>query len=491
MMRFFGLGTLRVLAAFSALWSCTPIAAADLPDIQQAVQTEAEASNDVAVLIGIEDYAFLPEVPFALRDVQAFQQFLVHTRGVPAQRVHILDSNPTAEKIVEVVEEALAEVNAGGTFWFYFSGHGAASTVDGRRLLLGLDTLPEAQSFEQRSVAVADLEALAIGSAADNVLVVLDTCYTGVGRDGEELLAGHRFAVPNAAIQAHERVMEWSATSASETSAPYAPVEQGLFTYFLLGALRGWADGEISGTPDDRVTLEEARIYVDRALRTVSGSTQRPRLDHTAAWGEYTLADSATESGPDLASVPRLTVASSAPTGLAESVAVVAQKTHEYQSQARSDWKTIEAITRGGGPEGRVLLQEFLARYGDAQIAVAGKSYPVDVEELDQARVVLDSYDVYWKKRRQRKAGTALLVVGSVAAAAGAAIAVGFAVEGQSAGKSYEVDWYNSWIAGGGITAGAGGAIVVVGVVNLGQAGRKPPPVAFLPGPFTVVTLEF
>ena len=48
------------------------------------------APDDAAVVIGIEDYAFLPDVPFAERDAQAVSDLLVYTIGVPADRVRVL-----------------------------------------------------------------------------------------------------------------------------------------------------------------------------------------------------------------------------------------------------------------------------------------------------------------------------------------------------------------------------------------------------------------
>ena len=53
------------------------------------LETDAEAAQDAAVLIGIEAYPFLPDVPYAKRDVEAFRQYLPKTRGVPDGQVTV------------------------------------------------------------------------------------------------------------------------------------------------------------------------------------------------------------------------------------------------------------------------------------------------------------------------------------------------------------------------------------------------------------------
>src|SRR5687768_16231294 len=109
------------------------------PDIDTPLRTGATAPADTAVVIGIEDYAFVPDVPYAQRDAKAFYDLLVYTIGVPSSRVRLLDHGAGKEQIVEAVAAAGAEVGAGGTVWVYFAGHGAADPSTGARLLLGDD----------------------------------------------------------------------------------------------------------------------------------------------------------------------------------------------------------------------------------------------------------------------------------------------------------------------------------------------------------------
>lgn len=78
-------------------------------------------------------------------------------------------------------------------------------------------------------------------------------------------------------------------------------VRHGAFTYFAVGALRGWADGELSGQRDGQVTGAEAAAYVERALRSAGVRDQRPNWIADGATGEdWVLTSGAPERGPGL-----------------------------------------------------------------------------------------------------------------------------------------------------------------------------------------------
>ncbi len=246
------------------------------PSIDQPLRTGAKAPNDAAVVIGIEDYAFLPDVPYAERDAQAMEDVLVYTLGIPYDRVRRLGENASREQILTAVDEAADLVGPEGTLWLYYAGHGAASASSGERILLGVDTMANAQSFEARAVPVSALKAAA-GDVHRTVLMV-DACYAGASRGGQDLLAGKRFAVPSYVKPTTGGWIEWNAAQPDELSGPLEPVQHGAFTFAAVGALRGWADGQLSGEPDGTITLEEAQLFVAQTLRTVDVHDQKPDL---------------------------------------------------------------------------------------------------------------------------------------------------------------------------------------------------------------------
>jgi len=413
----------------STLFLTTASLAATLPGIDEPLKTGASAPADSAVVVGVEDYFVLPDVPHASRDAAAFQRFLVYTRGVPAGRVRLLDKGASREQILEAVDRAAAETGADGTLWVYFAGHGAASPTDGERLLLGADAQSDLATFEARAVRVSELQARA--SAGDGqAVLLLDACYSGRGRDGEQLVPGARFAIPASALATSPGVAVWSAASANEWSGPLEPVRHGAFTYLAIGALRGWADGQLDGVRDGSVSAAEAELYVREALVALELTDQRPvlQVDEAGAW---VLSSGVSEQGPDLAA------ASTTPTPASRPVS--------------SDQPFPAApITRLGGRS-----------YGDSHGAPVPWPTVVDLASQDAAgRLAV---------RRYRGAGVGQWVAGI---AGTAALVVGT----MSLGVGLEGDQDDTTDIGmgiAGIVLGAGGIGVDIGLGRVRKARRS------------------
>ncbi len=252
-------------------------AGASVPDVHTPLRSGARAPADAAVVIGIEHYLRAPAVPYATRDAEAFYNYLVYTRGVPAARVRLLDAGASREQILEAVTHAGQQVGKDGVTWVYFAGHGAADPSTGKRLLLGDDVRQDPGSFSARGVEVDELTRLA-GAGGGAAHLIVDACFGGVGRTGDELIAGRRFLVPAYATAPSGAVLEWNAAGPDQLSGPFVPGRQGAFTYFAIGALRGWADGHLDGRRDGTVTAEEAQLFVRDALRAIQITDQQPQL---------------------------------------------------------------------------------------------------------------------------------------------------------------------------------------------------------------------
>ena len=280
------------------LFALLSFALSATPDIDDPLRTGAVARSDAALVISVEDYAFIPDVPYAKRDAEAFYNFLVYTRGIPSERVKLLNG-PNREQILREAQALSKEVGNQGTFWVYFAGHGAASATTGERMLLGVDVMNDPQVFQERAVELAALRNAA--KEASKTMLVLDTCYAGVGRSGSEIIAGTRFAVPAYASASTSTMTEWTAASANQLSGPLESTRHGAFTYFVVGAMRGWADGEVSGKPDGSVTLTEAEMYVARALRAAVDRNQEPEL--LAQSTDWVLSSGRLEDGPELSAM--------------------------------------------------------------------------------------------------------------------------------------------------------------------------------------------
>ena len=260
------------------------------PSIEAPLVTEVRNDTDAAVVIGLEDYAFLPDVPYAHRDADAVRDLLVSTQGIPPERVTLLQSGGI-DQIRPALKAAGEAVGPEGRVWVYYAGHGAAHPETHKQALLGDDTRADPASFQSRGLPVEEVLELA-GAGGGQPVVILDACFTGVGRGGDDLTGGQRFAIPSYALpETHDAIL-WSATGPGENSGPIDDVEHGAFTYFVVGALRGWADANGDGAVDG----SEAQDYVRRALRA------RQLRNQTPTWTGETdvVLIQANEGGPEL-----------------------------------------------------------------------------------------------------------------------------------------------------------------------------------------------
>ncbi len=268
------------LALLAAIWPLSAHAErAVLPPLDPP-KTGAVAPHDAAVVIGIEDYAYLPDVPFAQRDGRLVHRFLTDTVGVPVERISNLFVRPaTRAAILKAVRERSAEVGPDGTLWIYFSGHGLPwSDGDTTEALLVGQSATQG-TLRDDSVSKAELlKAAQVPEGSRGVVVLLDACFSGKDRAGASL-SGARFGgavtlgvTPNTVV--------WTAAQGNQIAGTLPEVQHGIFTYFAVGALSGWAR-ETGGSGVVRVA--DAQRYVDRAMRVAEAVRGQPQQPHLAA----------------------------------------------------------------------------------------------------------------------------------------------------------------------------------------------------------------
>jgi formylglycine-generating enzyme required for sulfatase activity len=413
----------KSLATLALLSLASPRAqAATLPDFAEPARTGQRNPKDAAVVIGVENYTDVPDVPYARRDAEAFDGFARYTIGIPDERVTLL-RDARAYEIKNAVKDAGARVGAGGRLWVYFAGHGAMEPNGSRRLLLGRDASTDPEAFAQFAVAVDDVRTWATSGGGD-VMLVVDACYNGGGRTGEGVLTGgRRNIVPAYEVQSGAHATEWAATAPAELSAPLSPVSHGAFTYFAVGALRGWADGEVDMKRDGNVTAEEANKYVVRALRTVQAQGQTPQMVSADA-ATLVLARGVKELGPDktallalrdallvpVVSAPRSESGGSGGGDLAADIAALkrakamvaardaklAELSVAKAAEGAAAWRELSAVLSDGSAAEKSLVEKYIATWTAAKVwvddAEGRTERAVVVAEVDGAKAWLGKY---------------------------------------------------------------------------------------------------
>jgi hypothetical protein len=255
--------------------------------------------KDVAVVVGVTQYAHVAEINGATENAANWYNYLVKSRGIPIDRVSLLlDEDATVEDMRWALSDAAERVERGGTLWFVFVGHGAPAK-DGRDgLLVGFDAQQKARSIEARSLRRSELLAALQDSKAKHIQVFLDACFSGRSSDGRQLVAGLQPLVVTSLEQAQDpRVTLMTAAGGDEYAGPLPGADRPAFSYLALGGLRGWADRN----EDGRITSGELHAYVTQAMRAlVRDRRQRPSL---VGKQDVRLVKSGRERGPDLATL--------------------------------------------------------------------------------------------------------------------------------------------------------------------------------------------
>ncbi len=285
---------MRCLYGYIFVWlimlAAPGFAAPDLIDVDARLTTGLKSPNDAAVVISIEKYSNLgagAAVPFASRDGDGMEEFFLYTRGMSSQKVQRIENNMATVSGIETAYKKALRQAEGGTVWFYFAGHGFASSEDSGQMLMTSkvsidDDLAETM---RNSVALSKLMDWANRSKVQNAVFIIDACNVPL----------QRFVVPvELALKpvAQKTTLVWTAASKGQVSGPYQAAEHGAFTYAVLAALRGAADGEKDTQRDFDIDAEEAELYVKRFFRTHKKElpSQNPLMIASGAFsfGKYT-----------------------------------------------------------------------------------------------------------------------------------------------------------------------------------------------------------
>ena len=269
-----------VLAAWLCIVGSAARAQPAFPDVSQPLRGQAanEPTSDYAVVIGNGRYANIGRpLPAAEVDALAMEQAFQHTFQIPRGRIDAGHRHVGVREMTAALARAGEATVPGDVVWVYYAGHGAAHPTTGDRMLLADEVRAggSAADFAEYGLTLAEARRLAAAGGA-TVVFIVDACYTGLGRDGEDITGGTRFMGTANALAA-ARTVEWTAASANEWAADLPGTPHGAFSYLLLGALRGWADG-VDGDRDGTVTLAEAHAYIQDGLRELGFRRQRPEL---------------------------------------------------------------------------------------------------------------------------------------------------------------------------------------------------------------------
>ncbi len=285
---------------------CSPHAAAPTrwPSLASSEKSfRTTPSNDSALVISVEDYAFVSDVVGATSNARDWYRYFVENGGMSASHVfQIRDSNATREQILQALEKAARSVREGGKLWVVFIGHGAPVKVgdsDPEGAIVAVDAQQSLASISTRSVRQSEIVSTIEHAGGPRAVVVLDACFSGHDRTNKSLSAsGEQPLIGTTNVKASSTI-SWALAAKSDEFAGELPGEgRPAFSYLILGALRGWGDANRDG----KVTLAEAVDYSAETLAVLPQShAQTP--SYFSSDKDVELSEHATEPKPDLAAL--------------------------------------------------------------------------------------------------------------------------------------------------------------------------------------------
>ena len=250
-------------------------------------------STQWAVIIGVGGYesTAVPKLRYPVADADAVYQTLIVSGGFKKENILLLtdrtERKPTLRNIKWALGTFLARsAHKDDLVVIYFAGHGA-SEIDQRgverdglsKYLVPSDADPD--DLYSTALPMDEMQNVLARIEAERITVFLDACYSGAA--GGRTFASTKTRTVNVDDIFLERLTRSkgraivTASRPSELSVELPELGHGIFTYYLVRGLQGYADLNRDGI----VSLQELYEYltqeVSRKSRAVGGN-QHPMM---------------------------------------------------------------------------------------------------------------------------------------------------------------------------------------------------------------------
>ena len=236
--------------------------------------------NKIAIIIGIEKYKQAPAASFANLDATYFYEYARRGFGIsPSNMKLLVDEDANLIKSLGIISKWLPGkvVKNQTELIIFFAGHGLAST-DGKELyFLTQDSDPDL--LTRTALSRTELFKEIISLEPKSVTMFMDTCYSGISRDEEILLASARpiRIVADEQEGVPDNFTIFTASQLDQISSGLKEANHGIFSYYLMKGLEGKADSN----KDKQITNGELLAYMDRNVSQKAselGRQQNPSL---------------------------------------------------------------------------------------------------------------------------------------------------------------------------------------------------------------------
>ncbi len=223
---------------------------------------------------------------YASADAQGFVDLIRDHSEELFDHVEIItryDEDATKENILGELEELSKKIRPQDVLFFFYAGHGSMIDNDFYFIPTENTKLYSGEKLAKTGIYAGELQEKLKSIAALKQVMIIDACQSG---GGVELLA-QRGATEEKALAQLSRsagIHVLAAAGSEQFATEFKELGHGLFTYVLLEALSGKADG---APKDGKVTIYELKSYLDDQVpefsRKYKGKMQFP---HTFSRGQ-------------------------------------------------------------------------------------------------------------------------------------------------------------------------------------------------------------
>jgi len=276
--------TLETILQMKAMWDR---GIPESEDVFRVPEGKALSEDAVAVVIGVENYRYLPAAPYACKDAMLMTEYLRNTLGVNRVLTYYDGEvrgnffykmfHPVDGKLSKMVKKGKTDV------YVYYSGHGVPEKNGEEAYLFPMDgKISEVSSCGYGvSRFYRDLDSL----GARSVVVFLDACFMGDTKYSRSYasqnISGTKGVVVRRVGQApwntNRNFFVFTSSRSDQSSLAFDGAGTGLFTYYLALGMKGAADEN----GDGMITTGELSDYVSFRVLEVSRKIrgeQQPQL---------------------------------------------------------------------------------------------------------------------------------------------------------------------------------------------------------------------
>jgi WD40 repeat protein len=221
------------------------------------------SANCYVFAIGINQYKNQSlSLNYAQADAKEFTESMLHHTKKLFNEVHtqiLLDENATKENIMDQLLQYTRLIKPEDVFIFYYAGHG--SMMNDKFYFIPTDAtrLYEEETLQKEAIYSGEMQEILQNIKALKQVMILDACHSGASA---EMLAlrggGEEKAIAQLSRSAGIHIL--ASAGSEQTAGEFKTLGHGIFTYALLQAIAGEADGI---PKDGKITVYELKSFLD------------------------------------------------------------------------------------------------------------------------------------------------------------------------------------------------------------------------------------